>query len=269
VALTLTITDSGNGTGATATVAGATAGAAVTVYRAPVSGLLGGAAWVASGSRVGSGAVSVAAPAGYYWWYAAAVDSAGGLALESGGRRLIEGGGIAGAATAVSGPVYQPVTDGAVSPANLWGRIIEAVAAGIGGLALPGIAGVHKHRRPSETNIAGYPCVVVTVFGESEVMMGGDAVADEMGYPVLVSIMANTMNEAWSDEEELAWRSAIRGRFAYRRLAGVPEVETCTPEPLPAVAPPAPQLANTRPGANRMDSNLVLRFVARIDRGAA
>jgi hypothetical protein len=244
---TLAVADNADGTGAVATISATGSGAAVTLYRAAAGGRPGPLIWTASGTRTGNGTIPAAVPVGPYWWYAVAVTGGG---------------------SAVSGLVYQPVTSGPPSPANLWDRIVDAAVVAIQGLALPGMAGVDKLRNQTLPKLAGFPCIVASCFGEAEVMLGGDAVADEIGYPVLVTIVNNTMNDAWTEDEELAWRGAIRGRFAYRRLDGVPEVTTCTPEPLPAVAPPLATPDSRRPGADRLDSKMVLRFVARVTRGA-
>jgi len=107
------------------------------------------------------------------------------------------------------------------------------------------------------------PAVLLTPRPEIINPYAGTNVKDDIGYGVLVSILAEDNQEptlAANLEKYLSWRRSIISAFRNQRLAGVPSVYTCHVEPGEVISPPAWL-------ANLYVSGLVLRFIAREARG--
>lgn len=121
---TLVVTDLETGGFVSATISGGDAGATNTLSYQPVTGELGGAAWVSAGSRTGPGLLTVDLGAtGPFWFKVGSV-----LLTES----------------VVSNLDYRLVTDG---QAAVYDRILDAVQARIALLGLPDLDGGCVRRR--------------------------------------------------------------------------------------------------------------------------
>jgi hypothetical protein len=151
-------------------------------------------------------------------------------------------------------------------PADLYDRILDAVVARLVALNLAGIMAQVVRLKYADFS-KGFPCVVCSYAAEYETMLNGGPRADEIGIPVLVQVLDTTLTDQNEpvQERELAWRGTILGAFAYQRLAGVPEVQTCLPDPRPIAEPTDPQMSNQpRAGGVVQRSAILLRFVSRV-----
>lgn len=234
---TITVGDDADGGGFSVNVAGGDAGATNAVYYARVPADVGPAAWASAGSLTGPGSVTGTLTRGYYWWR---VDST--LAGE----------------TVQSGLYYQNLTESADA---LQQRILDAVEAGITGLAMPGLSHVYQKEVPLPAQIE-FPCILVTAWNETETPMGGTNERDDFGFPVSVSYLLREAEDEGHKRRTLFWREAVRRKFVSQRLAGVAEVMTCTVEPGPIVA-----LQDDGQRFVAKGGSQVLRFAARQTRG--
>lgn len=166
----------------------------------------------------------------------------------------------------MSSLVFAAVTDGL---AAVQARVLDAVAARISLLDLPDIGSSVVQLRNTERlydQVPSVPTVVVTCYLEAEQTYGGDLQADEIGYPVNVLIIAPTLRDQDDTDQrrkEFLWREEIEDAFLYQRLAGVPEIATCLPEPRAI----AERNDDTGP-SELVRSSILLRFVGRKRRGA-
>jgi hypothetical protein len=222
MALSLSWSDNQDATGGVATVAG-TGGAAVTVYaqRADATGF-SAASFNAAGSRTGDGAVPLTLGTGYYWLYA-------------------------GTGGAPSNFLYAPATDNAVAVHE---RCLRAVLARVKGLCpLAGTAdspaslpagNVYDQLLPND-KLVKLPAVLITLEGEREQYRPTVNARDDLGYPLRVQVCdRNDGDYVRPRAKYLRWRQTLMRGLRYQRLAGVPEVYTCTPEPGLVVDPHLP-----------------------------
>lgn len=249
---TLAIADNGDGTGGVATISGGDSGSTHTVYSQLVDGELGTAAsWTARGSRTGNGTITLSpAPTAdkYYWWHAKATSSGG---------------------TAVSNLVYQNITSGALA---VHYQCLVATQARIQGLSLSGIANgsilVQKVPvAPSDLWGASpktyqFPGILITPLGSERMAADeGTNVRDDVGYPVVVSILdADNRHATANHARNLLWRQKIARAFRNQRLPGVSEI-------IRAVIEPGPVIDIAKWGENYFHSALTIRFTSREVRG--
>jgi hypothetical protein len=242
----LAVSDDTAGGAFTATLSGGVGGAANTLYRAQFTGRAGPIAWVEAGSRTGPGIITGVAPAGYYLW---GVSS------------------VVGDEQAFSDLYYANLTTGVDA---LYQRILDGTEAAINALATGLTA--YQRKDESEKNVT-YPCLMVTPWGEVETVGPGDRLADEVGYPVRVTLETRTLHAQDSQGQELGWRQQVTDGLGFQRLAGVPEVQTCLPEHRPVFEPggadPVTGAPFTQANADRLSSGVVFRFVARVARRTA
>lgn len=243
----LSVEDNGDNTGATATLTGGHASATNTLKVQRWIGEIGTGEWSTSASRTGPGTLSLSLSAGLYW---ARCDSAyGGEAV-------------------VSNLVYFAVTTGAGS---VHYQCLVAAQARIRGLELPGIAddSVLTRKLPLDRQIGPdfkpkLPCVLLTPMGVEQMNpRAGTNVRDDVGYPVLCSILsADNQKLELTDDRELKWRERIARAFRNQRLPGVSEVYTTVVEPTSIIVPDG-WLKNV------WAQGLILRFISREVRGVA
>jgi hypothetical protein len=154
-------------------------------------------------------------------------------------------------------------------PTELYDRILDAVTATLAALNLSGVT-VARERMPDYRN-ENDGSLIVSYFAEHETVGDGDWAADEVGLPVLVQYFANTLTDqdASTQTRELSIRGSVFDALAYKRLAGVPEVQTIIPEPRPVAEPDYP-VSPTQPqaGTMRMRSGILFRVMARRARAA-
>ncbi len=223
--LTLTLTDNQDSSGATATIAGSSGGANVVYVIA--ADMLFTALWIASGSLVGDGDVTLSLVPGYYWAYVASNGST------------------------LSSIVYFPVSRANDSTYN---RIKQAIKAKIQSLDFPALttppgalpaSQVYEMAYPN-LNAINVPAVVITEwslkgpikevvhhYGSSRGgIAAGTNLRDDIAYPVVVSIIdrCDPTFTAPLPTYRL-WRERIFRALRYQRLAGLPEVYTVVPLP--------------------------------------
>lgn len=238
---TLTVADNADLTGVVATIASSDAGATNTLYRQNVSGELGSGTWTSSGSRVGSGTISVSlAVRGFYWWYIKSV-----LSSES----------------TLSNLAYEPVTDGADDVIT---RAIAAVIARIKLLTLTDI-GDDVFTRPlsDDPTLPTLPCCIVCEEPTPRQLGGGTNIRDDIGYPIQVLFMASTgLGPDAPVGKYRKWFQSTDRAFRNQRLDGLTEAYgACTIEPLKTLDPQRPLLYE------RMVAGFTIRVNTREVRG--
>jgi hypothetical protein len=206
---TLTVTDRADGTGADAAVSGFLFADTVSLYAQDING----GTLTQVGTRSGDGAIAASLATGHYLWVAK--------------------GGFSGT---LSGVVVQPVTDGAE---DVQARVIDAVAARIRLLALPGMAAVYTRKVPWDDDLM-FPATVVTDFAQVETVLGGTTGHDEYGHPAYVMFRTNDAHDekavvagAEVDAGNVIrnWRGKVTRAFQGQRLPGVAESMWCEVEP--------------------------------------
>jgi hypothetical protein len=143
--------------------------------------------------------------------------------------------------------LYAPATDNAVAVHE---RCLRAVLARVKGLCpLAGTAdsaGVPARRqrlRPTapQRQAVKLPAVLITLEGEREQYRPTVNARDDLGYPLRVQVCdRNDGDYVRPRAKYLRWRQTLMRGLRYQRLAGVPEVYTCTPEPGLVVDPHLP-----------------------------
>lgn len=117
--------------------------------------------------------------------------------------------------------------------------------------------------KPFEPDYQQYatPGIIISPWGQ-EAMLGGLNRLDDVGYPVLVSIIASDNQDLTTNlSKYLLWRERVARAFRNQSLGpAVPEVYTCRLEPL-TIAVPESFLAGF------WSSHLLLRFISREPRG--
>ena len=112
---------------------------------------------------------------------------------------------------------------------------------------------------PSEANdVTKFPRVIVSGPGtETQNATAGTVTKDELGYPVVVSLIQKSNRDQTSNHDRLLlWREKVNREFRQRALPNVSEVFTCRVEPAQIIHPEA-----FRRGVDH--SALVLRFFTR------
>lgn len=140
-------------------------------------------------------------------------------------------------------------------------RVRAAIKARLLLLDLPEIDGrVYEQFYPDDS-AATYPCVFLTLEGQSEQEVESTALSDYVAYPVRVMI-ADTHHPG--DHTMLAayekWRELIAAAFRNHQLAAVPESVRCRIEPLVIADPSLPMYQH-------FVSGLVVRAVCKVPRG--
>lgn len=246
---TLTITDNADGTGATATIADSDPSSLNTVYTIGVRDLqlgIGLTNWSSAGQRGADGTITLPA-LGYYFAYCLSQ--------------------IGTAPPNLSNLVYYVANR---SGESVYQRIRAAVLAQIQSLSLPPLppmpAGISSDRvylqsAPQAKNIV-YPCILISNEDEQEGVGTITNRSDDIAYPVRVFI-ADRGDWTFETAEPtyLLWRERIMSRFRFGRLAGVPEVWTCTPQPQLVID------AHVLQKYQHVVSGMTLRFTARQLRG--
>lgn len=246
--LTLSITDNMDGTGATAAITGSNPASTNTLGVQKVDGELGGLTWTTAGSRVGDGALALPGLKGFYW---GRCDS------------------VFGGVDTLSNLSYFVASDG--NDAVIW-RAMLAAQARIQGMALSGIVNgsIVIQKEPWERafgsdRIGQYalPGIIICPFGKEQMLpTEGTNVRDDVGYPILVSILASNNQDLSTNNQPLylKWREQIARAFRNQRLPGILEIYRVAVEPA-AISLPAAFLANY------YHSALVLRATSREVRG--
>jgi hypothetical protein len=239
--LTLAVTDLANSTGASAVIAGSSGGANV-VY-AITADMIFTSLWVNVASLTGDGTVTLALNPGYYWAY------------------------VASNVSTLSPLVYFPVTRSSDSQYN---RIKLAVQAKIKTLSLPYLttpAGSLPAAQVYEEPVINLktkvlPCVVVSEVGLGETLPGGTNVRDDVGYPVVVSIIDRCAPDYTTPMPTYRlWRERIHRGLRRQRLPGVQDVYDIQPQPGPISDWPKSE------DYQYFVSALTFRFIAREPRG--
>jgi hypothetical protein len=143
-------------------------------------------------------------------------------------------------------------------------RCLLAVQARIQGLLLEGIAAenVVLQKLPFLETNASLPRILLSHLGKEDVSSEpGTNLRDDIGYPVVVSIIAaDNLDQQQNASQYLLWRERISQAFRHQRLAEVPEVWTCRIEPRQVTTSDAFS-------HNVYHSSLTLRFFSRESRG--
>jgi hypothetical protein len=205
-----------------------------------VNGELGTSTWTEQATRTGDGTAVVTLNAGFYWFRV--VSTFNNL-------------------SALSNLVYVHVTEG--SEAVLY-QCLDAVRSRIQGLSLAGVQNdqVVIGKVPDDKN-RSFPSILITPF-QSESLNAADGTnsRDDLGYPVLVAILAaDNQDQQANLDTYLVWREKIRQAFHNQRLPGVSEIITTAVEPRNIVEPAAWFERNL------FVSGLLLRFLSREPRG--
>lgn len=211
MALAITWTDAEDGTGGTLAVTGADSATTVTAYAQAVDATgLRTPTWTSKGTRSGDGSMTVSLDPGYYWLHVA---------------------GTVSGSPAISNLAYAYATEATDALAS---RCMDALAARISGLTMAGAsdtagtasypnARVYKQVLPQE-GLVQYPCVLLTLEGESESQEGTTTNKDDIGYPIQVAVVDRadslqpTRRKLW-----LKWRQQVFRAIRNQRLAGVTE----------------------------------------------
>lgn len=193
---TYTWTDNEDGTGATVAISGGAGLDSHSVYSQRFTGGLGSdGVWTLSGSRLGNGSVSLNLDPGHFFGYV--VSSSGGV-------------------DSISSVEYFATTSGSDSIHFL---LLQAIQARIIAVNLADVgSNVLIRKIPTErghdSETYPYPAVIVSPLG-TEQLPGGTNVRDDIGYPVLVSILAKN-NQDLSEtnlNKFLLWRELIAKAF--------------------------------------------------------
>jgi hypothetical protein len=248
MAVTATWTDNEDGTGAVVAIT-STGGATNRVYTQLNDPPTGGNPWVLSGTRTGTGNVSLALAKGHYWWY-----------VESNAAGTIE----------VTAPAYAAVTD---ADDAVHKRILDAVALRIRGIGLDGVldASVITQWVPDAADfvptrdaaaVKAMPGVICSMFGtEAMNPLAGTNARDEIGFPVTITMLDRQNKDLTANlERNTGWRYKIAAAFRNQRLAGVREIDYCIIEPSIIVVPESW-------AEGYWHSSLVVRCFGRFPRG--
>lgn len=243
--VTFTIADNADGTGAVVTVAGSTAGSTNTFYVQAVDGELGTSTWSTPGNRTSDGTIAITTDVGYYFGYVHS-NAAGTVTL--------------------SPLVYFNITDGDTS---VHYRCMTAAQSRIQGLLLDGISNSDIIVRKMGTDrnigvefITRYPAIILSSNGiEDQPPNAGTNIRDDVGYPVICSVIAKDQVELEKNHEKyLKWREQINRAFRGQRLPGVSEIYIGRVQPA--------QIADIPSWlAGKFHTSLILRFYSREVRG--
>jgi len=147
---------------------------------------------------------------------------------------------------------------------SVYARCLSAVHVRIRHLNLPGIdtAGIVVRKLPWAREFTQgtlpLPGIVITPEGQESAPAGhGTNLRDDIGYPVLVTLLAADNEQiAGAMELPLLWREQIARAFRQQRLLTVDEVIGCTVEPQTVIATEAYQ-------RGVLQSAVLLRFISR------
>lgn len=241
MAITLTITDNADGTGGIATVAGSVGGSTNTVYRCQFTGRETTLPWVSLGTITGDGSLSVSGPVKNYWlWYVSNVN---------------------GATTTVTAPVLKALTNATYEAVRT--RLVNAVRDRLLLLNLARIEDSVFVRNSQDDPVGKYPSAVVIRDGTPDVYQGGNNNRDDIGIGIQVLLQSDdgTQGDDTAAAERDLWRERCERAFRNQRIAGAPEIYTCTVEPAAMVAEPIPR------AYQKTVSAFTIRFVSREIRG--
>jgi hypothetical protein len=143
-------------------------------------------------------------------------------------------------------------------------KILDAALARIVALNLTGIGSrvyVYEMALDGES-VVELPCVMLSLEGQAEQVLGGTNGQDDIGYPVVCLILdvQGMRDDAALRDKRRLWRQQIRRAFISQRLAGVTEVMVCNVTPQLIVDPQVPKY-------EFIVSAMLLTFVAREPRG--
>lgn len=163
-----------------------------------------------------------------------------------------------------SGPITMPATD------SVWYRCLAACLSQVQGLGLDGINTddmvLQKlpWARAWSNKTRNFPGLIICPWGSEEMNpMAGVNRRDDVGYPVLISLIAQDNEDLESNlSEYLLWREQINRFFRNQRLTGVPEI-------IKTVANPLPVWLNDSFSKNIWHSSLSFRFYSREVRGVS
>ena len=222
---TLRVVDLQTGGPGTATITGSTGGATNTLYAQVYDPAYNQTAWVSLGSRVGDGDISFTRPLGHWSFYVLST-----LAGESNASNMTYGGisdadrqsvmyrCLLGAQTRVRAAALPHLASQSVVVSELpWSRIFEQTDPR---LPLPGV-------------------LICPIGAETMAKQAGNNRRDDVGYPVLISILAkNSFQELRTYLPRYTlWREMVARAFRQGRLPGVTEVYDMTVEPGTIVVP--------------------------------
>lgn len=223
---TVEFADNADGT-VTATITNATAGNTVTVYSQLADASLATPSWTSRGSRSGNGTVGpFAMSSGVYWGHAIATD--GSSTLTSPLRFF-------GVMTA-SDPVHEQIIDAVVARLQsiTFGGTTESPAAN---------QAIYDTMIPVDL-INRFPCLIVSLEGEPEVLGGVMNNTDDHVYGVHISIVDRNDDPTYkvSRSKYLAWKTKISRAFMSQRLTGVtPQAWATSIKAGPTVDPKLPE----------------------------
>lgn len=211
--LLLSISDNLDGTGGTATIAGADAATPVTVYYQPLSVLESNTAWTLSGTRSGSGSLTVTGTGvGSYFWTAAGTVSGAGVytppfaqALTNAGATSIHYACLVALQMRIQALNLFGALGGSTSPAERVQVCWAAYEAVTAVLVRPGVA--------------LFPWLSE---GQPGIMSG----TDDIEYPVAAVLLDNYEGPVANLERNLLWRQQIFQALRHKRLPGVPSTIT-------------------------------------------
>ncbi len=245
MALSLQVADGEDGT-AVATISGSDPATTNTLYKARWTGragfdhvwTYGQLTWTAVNTRTGDGTITLAGE-GYWLWNVV---------------------GTVAAAPAFAS-TYQPISD--VNTLSLEERILLAVTTRIRSLALadiPDNAIIDRWVARRTEGVDPLPCVAVAVWG-AETFIGGTNSQDDIGLAFAVALLDKKGGDDRANlTRDTKWREQVIRAFRFQRLAGIPEVMTCIPEP-------ASIIDTTRfTGSDEICSLIVFRFRTRTSR---
>lgn len=110
-------------------------------------------------------------------------------------------------------------------------NIMDAAQDVIQALSLTDIGtNVVLRKLPTDRDLT-LPAVIVSHGTETETQLPGTNLADDWGYPVLVSIVSNGNQDYTLSEQELEWREKVRNAFNNKRLSAVGTTFRCVVEP--------------------------------------
>lgn len=188
--------DNKDGTGATVDISGCLPGDVNNVYYQKFTGGLGSAGtWVSGGALTGNGSVVLSLEAGHFFGYVRT---------------------LSGVSVTVSSVEYFAATTGTDSMHFLLLQAIQARIIAVG-LAEVG-SNVLIRKIPTERGLDSgqivYPAVIVSPLG-TEQLPGGTNVRDDVGYPVLVSVLAANNQDLTENNlnKFLLWRELIAKAF--------------------------------------------------------
>lgn len=210
---TLTVTDLADGTGATVAVV-PDGPSAYRVQRATVTASAVGAYSNVIGPTAGDIEEDVSGT-GYYYW------------------RMVDD----STSAVLVGPTYQPAT---AQGDSVYERCLVMMKDKITGLSLSGLTGGVFIRQMAEENNLTFPCILLSIAGRAETLLGGTNEQDDYGYPVVVQIVercaaTTDVNRA----RHLMWREKIHRSIDQRRWdLRVPEVWKVEVQPAPVISIP-------------------------------